>query len=132
MIRINAIESLFPINRVDKAKLRTMSGIKMLNECVGQQFRITNWAEAECHMEKGDEVKDYKIYLIHTEDGEWYQTSSKSFWQDLMSYGEIIREENEAGERITGLVIALESYASKNYTGEFFRAELVGYIEDED
>lgn len=132
MINIGNLTSFFEINRVDKAKLRTMSGIKMLNECVGQQFRITNWAEAECHMEKGDEEKDYKIYLINTEDGEWYQTSSKSFWQDITSYEEIIKEENEAGERITGLVVELASYASKNYTGEFFRAELVGYIEDED
>lgn len=132
MISIGNLTSFFEISRVDKAKLRTMSGIKMLNECVGQQFRITNWAEAECHMEKGDEVKDYKIYLICTEDGEWYQTSSKSFWKDIMSYEEIIREEKEAGARITGLVIFLLSYPSKNYTGEFFRAELAGYIEDED
>lgn len=132
MISIKSIETLFPINRVDKSKLLTMSGVQKLNENVGRDFRFVNWAEAQCHMDKGDESKDYPLYLLKDEEGTWWQTSSSSFWQDIKSYEAIIKEENEAGEHITGIIVRLTSHKSQNFTGEFFRAELMAYIEDED
>lgn len=131
MIKVNTIESYIPLDRVSRSRIRTLSNLKMVNENIGADLSLVNWGVANCTATKqGEEDNTYDMYFLITSDGDIYQTSSSSFFDDLVAYQAIIAEEREAGEEINGVVVRISSHKSKNFAGgEFFRADLIDYID---
>lgn len=130
MIKVLSIDPLFEIDRKTRTNLKLMSGFEKIDQLeFGTTLDIYNAVTINCHMDGNPESKDedkrkdkeYPVFAYITPNG-IYSTSSKSLNDDIY---EMLSEVNE-GE---GVRIYVKRFPSKNYSGDFFRAELVEFLE---
>lgn len=129
MIKVLSIEPLFEIDRKTRTNLKLMSGFEKIDQMEeGRTLDIYNAVTINCHMDGNPESRDedkrndkeYQVFAYITTDG-IYSTSSNSLNEDIIE----MLSELEEGE---GVRILVKRYPSKNYSGDFFRAELIEFV----
>lgn len=136
MIKVKNIESMKPLDTVEKMNLKMMTNLQPINEIPnGSTFEVGNRAVLTCFMEGNPNAadedkrkdKEYNVFVYISPDRQcYYSTSSQSLDSDIETMlDEIFGDMPDA----KGVVVEVKQHPSKNYKGNFFRAGLVSIIE---
>lgn len=108
----------------DRIAMKLFSNNHSINElCENEESKsvlisVTNYAIMQVHNERSDN-KDYRVFCLISTDGEYYTTSSESFWNTFDTIADELKDNNiDLSETPINLKCLLKP--SKNRQGKDF------------
>lgn len=116
--KVTVVRSSKELSTKERIKAKNTSKMVRLKDlCASEPLIIKpiEWVELEVHNEKVRNGNiDYRMFVIVSEDGTYYSTSSEPFFETFMDIYEEMKEEKEPWE----IEVSLQD--SKNFAGQKF------------